>query len=121
MTMVRTILDLLRDHGPMTWREIAEEIGNGEIKYLGGVMQRYRGKLVHICGYRRDNDGGRMYPRAIYKYGPGVDAKRPPPLTRAEYNKRFRSKIKQKYASVWQLAVPARNRAKKGSQCSSSE
>lgn len=120
MTFSDKILILLRDHGPLTRREIAEELGDAETKALAGLMQRNRGTLLHISGYRRDSDGGRLYPRALYKYGPGVDAKRPRPLTQAEYNKRARSKCKKMVSSVFDLAVPSRERFKKGSQCSSS-
>ena len=120
MTVSHNILLLLRDHGPLTRREIAEELGNKAIASLASVMQQYRGTLVHISGYRRDSDGGRLYPRALYKYGPGVDAKRPRPLPKAEYNKRARSKCKKMVSSVFDLAIPSRKRQKKGSSCSSS-
>ena len=107
MTYRDQMMALLNEHGPMTAREIAEEM-NISINAVTAILRR---KYInqrddwHIAGYRRDEDGGRLYPRALYMAGPGVNSPKPKPLSHHEYNKRARSKTKRRVASVFQLGV----------------
>lgn len=104
------ILMLLKQSGPLTAREIAAEL---KLKHISHVTSAL-GDLpdYHVHSYRRDEDGGRLYPRALYAYGPGQDACKPEPLSKVEYNKRSKAKISRTVTSVWDLGIPNRYRKK---------
>lgn len=92
----------------MTAREIAEEVGIGVNEVTAYLRRKYVNQRDdwHICGWRRDEMGGiRLYPRALYAAGPGVNAPRPKPLGRQAYNRRAKEKMKRRVASVFQLGV----------------
>lgn len=104
------VLNLLRENGPLSAREIAAEL---RLETPNRVTAALHGsKEFHIHSYRRDEDGGRLYPRALYAYGPGRDTPKPKPLTRVEYNKRSKAKMKRTVTSVWDLGIPSRDRKK---------
>lgn len=104
------ILNLLQELGPMTARELAEQL---KIKHVNQIAAALQGSdNFHISGYRRDEDGGRLYPRALYAYGPGRDAKRPPKLGKQEYNRRAKEKMRKTVSSVWDLAIFFEDRRK---------
>lgn len=104
------ILALIKDNGPMTAREIAQELKLDNPNRVSAAL--YGSKNYHIYSYRRDEDGGRLYPRALYAYGPGRNAPKPKPLTKVDYNKRSKSKMKHTVTSVWDLGIPSRERRK---------
>jgi hypothetical protein len=107
MSVRQQIIDLLTASGPMTQREMAEELGldvdllRG---YIGALRQRRPG-VLYVHSYRRDEDGGRLYPRALWAVGDKPDAKRIKPLPKAVYNKRGKDKMKTRVASVFHLGV----------------
>jgi len=104
------ILTLLQELGPMTARELAEQL---KIKHVNQIAAALQGcDHYHISGYRRDEDGGRLYPRALYAYGPGKEAKKPPKLSRQEYNKRSKAKMRKTVSSVWDLGIFYEDRRK---------
>lgn len=107
MSVRQQIIDLLTASGPMTQRELAEELGL-EIDllrgYIGALRQRSPG-VLYVHSYRRDEDGGRLYPRALWAVGNEPDAKRPKPLPKTVYNKRGKDKMKTRVASVFHLGV----------------
>ena len=104
------ILSLLKENGPLTAREIATEL---KLPYINQVASALGDcPDFHISSYRRDEDGGRLYPRALYAYGPGRNAPKPKPLTKVEYNKRNKAKMKRTVTSVWDLGIPSRDRRK---------
>jgi len=104
------ILTLLQELGPMTARELAEQL---KIKHVNQIAAALQGcDHYHISGYRRDEDGGRLYPRALYAYGPGKEAKKPPKLSRQEYNKRSKAKMRTTVSSVWDLGIFYEDRRK---------
>jgi len=104
------ILNLLQELGPMTARELAEQL---KIKHVNQIAAALQGcDNFHISGYRRDEDGGRLYPRALYAYGPGKDAKKPPKLSRQDYNKRSKAKMRKTVSSVWDLGIFYEDRRK---------
>lgn len=104
------ILNLIQEHGPMTAREISEELSINHVNQIAAALQGCEN--FHISGYRRDEDGGRLYPRALYAYGAGKDAKRPPKLGRKEYNRRSKEKMRKTVSSVWDLGVFYEDRKK---------
>jgi hypothetical protein len=94
----------------MTARELAEQL---KIKHVNQIAAALQGcDHFHISGYRRDEDGGRLYPRALYAYGPGKDAKKPPKLGRQEYNRRAKEKMRKTVSSVWDLGIFYEDRRK---------
>jgi len=102
------ILALLKEHGPMTAREIAEELDIPDVCAVRAALAYIPGggpKDYHIAGYRRDNDGGRLYPRALYAAGPGEDAKKLKPLSSAECQRRWKKVRVHKAASVFEFAA----------------
>jgi hypothetical protein len=102
------ILALIKENGPMSAREIAQELKLDTPNRVPAALQG--SKEYHIYSYRRDEDGGRLYPRALYAYGPGRDAPKPKPLTKVDYNKRSKLKMKRTVTSVWDLGIPSRER-----------
>lgn len=108
MTWGEKILAHLAEFGAMTTRDVAEDLGISiphAVSEIGLLKQR--GK-IHISKWIRTEDGGRLYPRACYRAGEGRDARKPPPLTIAEYNRRYRSRVRKTTASVFRLAEPLR-------------
>jgi len=100
------ILILLRDHGPMTATELADAVGTKPKNIRAILVTRRKtpdGARWHISEYRREEVHGRLYPRAVYKFGKGRNAKKPPPLTQTEYNKRYRSRKRSCVTSVFDL------------------
>lgn len=103
------IVDLLKELGPMTMREIADQlrIDLDRIRsFIGSTRQKKPG-VIYIQSYRRDEDGGRLYPRALWAAGNLPDAKRPPKLGHPEYNRRARKK--KKVASIFHLHLKYEN------------
>lgn len=91
----------------MTQREIAEELGlDPDLLrgYMGSLRQKRPG-VLYIHSYRRDEDGGRLYPRALWAVGNRPDAKRPKPLPKSVYNKRGKDKMRKRVASVFHLGL----------------
>lgn len=102
-------MDLLKELGPMTMREIADQlrIDLDRIRsFIGSTRQKKPG-VIYIQSYRRDEDGGRLYPRAVWAAGNLPDAKRPPKLGHPEYNRRARKK--KKVASIFHLHLKHEN------------
>lgn len=104
------VLDALAT-GPMTTRELAAELPGLEFNYIRAVVaeQRAHGRL-HVKAWQREEEGGRLYPRAVYAMGPGKDAPRPAPLTKAEQNARHRARKAVRVASVWDLGLAVDHR-----------
>lgn len=104
------ILTLLQELGPMTARELAEQLRIKNVNRIAMILNEC--DEYHISGYRRDEDGGRLYPRALYAYGPGKDADKPPKLSTQEYNRRAREKMRKTVSSVWDLGIYYEDRRK---------
>lgn len=111
---VRDILSLLQEIGPMTRDEICKELnktGNqisGVITRLSRSSPRHE-KRLHIHGWVMDAEGARRYPRAIYAYGNGKDAKKPK-SSRKEVARRANEKTRMIYTtnSVFNLGMTRR-------------
>lgn len=107
---MQRVTRLLMEDGPMTAQDIARELGV-RIEIARGMCGKAKQcKQIRIVGWRRDEDSGRLYPRAVYAVGAGKDAPKPPPLTRREYNRRHRGRKARAVPSVWALAVPVDRR-----------
>lgn len=86
-----TIVDALHRFGMMTYLEVAEKTGLSAntiktAKYMDILVKQNR---IHIARWRR-NKAGPM--TAVFAYGEGESAEKPAPLSRAEANKRYRTK-----------------------------
>lgn len=94
----------------MSARELSEELGLrfGLVRAKLGYLKT-QGR-VHIHSYCRDTENGRLYPRARWALGSGKDAKRPAPLSDAEYNRRYRERTRGLVNSVFELAGNNSNR-----------
>lgn len=94
----------------MTAQDIARELGV-RIEIARGMCGKAKAaRQIRIVAWRRDEDGGRLYVRAVYTAGHGRDAIKPAPLTRLEYNRRHRDRKRRAVPSVWALAVPVDHR-----------
>lgn len=101
--MVRAVV---RRDGPVSAIEIARVTGLPP-RHVSAALayQKNTQRVIHISGWRRDEDGGHLYLRALYSEGQDRDARKPPPLTRSDYNKRHRQRVRS-VASVFALATP---------------
>jgi len=97
-------LTLLREHGPMTARDLARDIGT-DVSNIRATLSRHR-SAWHVSGYQRDVVDGRLYPRAMYRAGPGRNATKPGPLSETEYNRRHRARKRLVVNSVFALGTP---------------
>lgn len=105
------IVSLLTELGPMTMREIADQLKidlDRVRNFIGATREKKQG-VIYIQSYRRDEDGGRLYPRAVWAVGNLPDAERPPKLGRSEYNRRFKIKKKKAVASIFHLHLKYEN------------
>jgi len=103
MTLKARTLALVAEHGRLTAREVAEELGI-TVSHARAVVSNLHGKGLRIAEYRRDSDGGRLYPRPVYALGKGPDVKPPGRLSDAEYNRRYRARTRGLVGSVFALA-----------------
>lgn len=105
--MKQSIIQILTDLGPLTMREIADQLGQDidTIRQSIGSLRNRTPGIIHIHSYRRDTDGGRLYPRALWAVGNKADAKRPPKLCRSEYNRRARVKRKSFLPSIFHIGL----------------
>lgn len=113
--IVLGILSVLDADGPMTRSELVQALRMPRA-VVSSVLSRLHcqqktvPKRVHIAHYQFDSDaGGRKYPRAAYALGDKPDAKkiRTP---RAEVAAHYRDNRKHRLTSVFDLAIPQRDR-----------
>lgn len=117
MSLRQQIIDLLTELGPLTQREIADQLGMDidDVRgYIGSLRQRRPG-VLYVHSYRRDADGGRLYPRALWAAGDQPDAPRIRRLSKSEYNRRGKLAMKRRIASVFHLGMVNTNNAAKRS------
>jgi len=96
------VLDALEHYGPMTQADLTAHLGLKRPPG-GSLFQRLlkaRPKRIHIKGWPREHDGARRYPRALYAFGPGRDAPRPPPLPRTELARKRAQEAQAAMSSV---------------------
>lgn len=99
----------------MTMREIADQLKTNidRIRNFIGSVRAKKPGVIYIQSYRRDEDGGRLYPRAVWAAGNRPDAKRLPRLDKKETSRRARLKRKKLVASVFHLPLIYENKRTK--------
>ena len=109
--IVKQILQILDEEGPMTRAEICLRLGRPKDEIAAVVSRLHRrspvsGKRIHIKEYVYDMEGERTYPRAVYAPGDKPDAKRPV-ADHKEVKRRYwaRSQLKLKANSVFNLGL----------------
>lgn len=113
--VVLGILAVLDADGPMTRSELVQALSMPKFT-ISSVLSRLNcqqktvPKRVHVAHYQFDNDaGGRKYPRAAYALGDKPDAKKIH-TPRAEVSAHYRDNRKHRLTSVFDLALPQRDR-----------
>ena len=97
---------LLEEQGPMTMREIAEQL-NVSVPLARSYVSYTKStkKTIYVTTYRREVVAGHLYPRAVYALGTYHDAPKPPKLTKEEYTARHYAKKRKFVSSVFQLGT----------------
>lgn len=110
MSAPSRLLALLEDQPSQSAIELRQATGLGE-RHVSAALARLKNLLryIHISGWRRDEDGGRLYVRALYSVGSKRDASKPPPLTRADYTRRYRARTTV-VPSIFHLGAPIDSR-----------
>lgn len=109
--IVREILRLLEEEGPMTRSEICRRLERPKDEVAAVVSRLNKrspvaGKRIYIKEYVYDMEGERNYPRAVYAIGSAKDARRPE-SDKKEIKRRYwaRSQLKLKANSVFNLGL----------------
>lgn len=108
----QAVLKLIETDGPISSQEIASVL-KITINHARAVVcyLKNRLKAIRIHSYRRDEEYGRMYPRALYVLGHARNPPKPGPLDSSEYRKRHYARKKAIGAtSVFAAAVPVDKR-----------
>ena len=105
MSSYRLIERALKDNGPMSARELSEEIGMSLRLTQGalGWIRTERPGTIYIHGWQHEQCVSRLNMNAVYALGNKPDAKRLKPMTGAQRCKRWRHKRKSQVASVFHL------------------
>lgn len=104
------VIWLIEHEGPISVMEIWHRIGGSRSHIRAWVGEFKHQGRCRISSWRRDDDGGHLYLRALYTASRGPDAPRPPPLSSTEYNRRYRRRQKGVVASVFTMATPVSER-----------
>lgn len=113
-SVVREILRMLEEEGPMTRAEICKRLGR-EKDEIAAVVTRLNkrtpvsGKRIYVKEYVYDMEGERNYPRAVYALGPLKDATKPvadPKEVKRRYWARSQAKLRSN--SVFNLGLSRR-------------
>lgn len=114
--LVQAVTEALERDGPMTTAMVSAVIGEGRTK-IGSVLSRMNrnnktlGRRVYIESWTTEEEGsGKMYPRAVYALGDKKNAPRPPKMSCSERTKRWRNAKRQRVSSVFDLAIPIKQR-----------
>lgn len=100
------IIKALTDHGPMTARDLAEEI-KINLRLVQGVLGWIRTEhpnTIYIQNWRHEKTASRLNMNAVYALGSRPDAKRPKSMSASQKCKRWRQKQKFQIASVFHLS-----------------
>lgn len=109
--IVKEIMRLLDEEGPMTRAEICKRLGRPKDE-IAAVVSRLNkrspvaGRRIYVREYVYDMEGERTYPRALYAIGDKPNAKRPV-SDKKEIKRRYwaRSQLKKKANSVFNLGL----------------
>ena len=109
--IVKEIIRMLQEEGPMTRAEICKRLGRPKDEIAAVVSRLHKrspraGKRIHVKEYVYDMEGERTYPRALYALGDKPDAKRPIADQKAVKRRYWaRSQLKLKANSVFNLGL----------------
>ena len=104
----------IKEYGPCTASEIlacVEVSPNSARRILYRLSQPSlngpsKGKQrIHIKGWIRDAEGMRDYPRAVWAYGHGSNAAKPPPKTHTDVQRDCRNRMRGRVSSVFNMGV----------------
>lgn len=109
--IVKKIMRLLDEEGPMTRAEICKRLGRPKDE-IAAVVSRLNkrspvaGRRIYVREYVYDMEGERTYPRAVYAIGDKPNAKRPE-SDKKEIKRRYwaRSQLKLRANSVFNLGL----------------
>lgn len=110
-SIVRQIMRMLDEEGPMTRAEICLRLGRVKDEIAAVVTRLNKrspvcGKRIYIKEYVYDMEGERRYPRAVYAIGALKDAPKPkadPKEVKRQYYQR--SQLKLRANSVFNLGL----------------
>lgn len=109
--LITKIMVAIKDYGPMTRVEVQEHLGLTKYDF-GGCLARMcketptMPQRLHICGYTRDHERARKYPRAIYAHGPGENARKPPRTRKRDRMQSYKVQINRvRNSSVFNLSL----------------
>ena len=108
------IIKALTDHGPMTARDLAEEI-NINLRLVQGALGWVRAEhpgTIYIQNWRHEKTASRLNMNAVYALGSKPDVKRPKSMSSSQKCKRWRQKQKFQIASVFHLSHKKYNRVR---------
>ena len=104
-------MQALKEFGPMTRSEVLAYLKLNRDNYGATLTRLCATNRVHISHYVHESEGQREYPRAVYAYGPGRNAKKPPPKERnavvREYVARRVSKFRA--SSVFNMGLQVKD------------
>ena len=109
--IVKQIMQMLDEDGPMTRAEICKRLGRPKDE-IAAVVSRLNkrspvaGRRIYVKEYVYDMEGERNYPRALYAIGDKPNVKRPK-SDKKEIKRRYwaRSQLKLKANSVFNLGL----------------
>lgn len=109
VSVTESILQALKDFGPMTRSEVLAYLKLDRNNYGATLTRLCATDRAHISHYVNEAESQRPYPRAVYAYGPGKDAPKPKPksrnqIVRENYAKRMN---RVRMASVFNLGMKA--------------
>jgi hypothetical protein len=88
------VLAALEQHGDMTAHRVATMLAVRSDNVRQVLTRLQDRKAVHVVDWCTQASGQRVYPRPIYSAGPGVNKRRPKPLTESERHRRCAARRK---------------------------
>lgn len=105
LTSKNRVLAAIEEGGPMSSIELAEYLG-WHISFARSAVaycRKKEPKVLYIKSYSRNEDHGKLYPRAVYALGDLPDHPKPKKLKRKILNARHRAKKRKLISSVFEL------------------
>lgn len=100
------IVAALNEIGDLSSFELSQALPHRRPEDVRHRLSRmWRTEKVHVVAWIYDAEGGRTYPRAVYRLGPGKDKTKPKRLTKSECTQRYAARKKLKVASIFDMAA----------------
>lgn len=94
MTKFCEVAALLTEIGPMTTAEVASMLGVGNRHAASTIHKMHERKLIHIGKWElKVVPTSSTRPVAVYRLGPGRDAKKPAPVGAVEVQRQHRARM----------------------------